>query len=646
MILVPTAGLLALATTVSAQYGPGGQYGPAGLDNNGRFGGSDDGGFGSERGGPSQSFIDSRQRMLIAHGVLASLAFVILFPLGSILIRLGSFRGAWLIHGLFQIFAYLVYTAAVGLGIWLAQQAPSQVGLLDKYHPIIGLLLFALLFFQPVMGYIHHLRFKKLQRRTVWSYGHLWLGRIAITLGMINGGLGLLLAYDAPLGFAPSTGQVIAYGIVAPLIWLLYVTAAIVGERRRAIAGRNIDDETRKAAGSESSAASWLAPRKERYGIVMGKPKLALQVPADHTITIPTSDSLPGCLHGTLTFSNVPPECGIEITLVRIGRLKRGKEIKDDTASKKLLGELGFLGSQKEQKQEQVDYLHSEKINQDLRIIREIAGPVRLEPSRTVSFPETTFAVRASFDPPCFNLKNTTIPTTLRLNGLNLPITNSMRMTETRWLVPREVRWNLEETTVLITGCPDTTGHLPMSTAQRIFKKRQIASGKEKLKLKYPFTRPGNTPVTMHPDKSGLSIPFTISTPEDIPLGDSSALAVAGGHVLHTVLDIAANDPNGLQKRFAVYLEYTLHVWLRIGEDVFDETSGDLVNRKMDEMAYTVVCPLVQHSTNTQQGDDAEPVPIVPPTYDGVWEQPPPDYSTPLDPAASKVLPAVAAGNF
>lgn len=206
--------------------------------------------------------------MLIAHGVLASLAFVMLFPAGSILIRLGSFRGAWLIHGLFQIFAYLVYTAAVGLGIWLAQQAPSQVGLLDRYHPIIGLLLFALLFFQPIMGYIHHLRYKKLQRRTVWSYGHLWLGRIAITLGMINGGLGLLLAYDAPLGFAPSKGQVIAYGVIAALMWLLYVTAAIVGERRRASAGRMIDGETGKAAGSESSPASSLAPHKERYGYV------------------------------------------------------------------------------------------------------------------------------------------------------------------------------------------------------------------------------------------------------------------------------------------------------------------------------------------------------------------------------------------
>lgn len=85
---------------------------------------------------------------------------------------------------------------------------------------------------------------------------------------MINGGLGLLLAYDAPLGFAPTQGQVIAYGIVAAIMWLAYVTAAIVGERKRAVAGRKIDDETGKRVDNEGSPASSISPHKERYGYV------------------------------------------------------------------------------------------------------------------------------------------------------------------------------------------------------------------------------------------------------------------------------------------------------------------------------------------------------------------------------------------
>lgn len=420
---------------------------------------------------------------------------------------------------------------------------------------------------------------------------------------------------------------------------------------------------------------------------MMGKPKVVLQVPADHTIVIPADGASDSLLRGTLSFSNVPPQCVVDITLARVGRLEKARETNNDTASKKLLSELGFMGLQKEKECKQFNYFLAEKLcgcyissppgtttsrttkcdfdltipgylpatidlpsvgisyailatctlpngkisqtSQDLRIIRETTEPLRLEPSRTVSFPETTFAVRTTFGTPSFELKDTTIPTTLQLNGLNLPITSSMRVTETRWLVPREIRWDLEETAIIVTGCPDATGHLPMSIAQRVLAKRQIAAGREKLKLKYPFTRPGNTPIMMHADKSGLSIPFTISAPKNVSLGDSTALAVAGGHILHTILDTTAQDPNGLQERFAVYLEYKLHVWLRIGEDVFDEASGDLVNRKMDEMAYTVVCPLAQQLALTEQNSDDELAPIIPPSYDGVWEQPPPDYSTP-----------------
>jgi hypothetical protein len=167
----------------------------------------------------------------IAHGVLASLAFVILFPAGSILIRLASFRGLWLVHGLFQIFAFVVYIAAFALGVWMTNQAPSQVNLIGRYHPIIGIVVFVVLFIQPVLGLIHHFQFKKHGRRTFWSYGHLWLGRLLIPIGMINGGLGLLLATETGYG-RPTTGQIAAYGAIAGLMSILWAAAAIIGERR------------------------------------------------------------------------------------------------------------------------------------------------------------------------------------------------------------------------------------------------------------------------------------------------------------------------------------------------------------------------------------------------------------------------------
>jgi hypothetical protein len=99
---------------------------------------------------------------------------------------------------------------------------------INKYHPIIGIVVFACLFFQPILGLLHHSFFKKHQRRTLWSHAHLWLGRSVITLGIINGGLGFMLADDPK-----NKSAMIAYSVIAGVVWLLWVSASIIGERRR-----------------------------------------------------------------------------------------------------------------------------------------------------------------------------------------------------------------------------------------------------------------------------------------------------------------------------------------------------------------------------------------------------------------------------
>ncbi|KAF2449853.1 iron reductase domain protein [Karstenula rhodostoma CBS 690.94] len=169
------------------------------------------------------------QKMLIAHGVLAALAFVIFFPTGAIAIRLASFTGVVWFHAAFQAFAYIVYIAAFGLGVYIA----SEQRMLSETHPIIGIVVFVVLFFQPILGLLHHVMYKKHHARTVWSHLHLWLGRAAITLGIINGGLGLQLANNSPrAGF-------IAYGVIAGVVWLVWVAAIVLGEKRRARAAKD-----------------------------------------------------------------------------------------------------------------------------------------------------------------------------------------------------------------------------------------------------------------------------------------------------------------------------------------------------------------------------------------------------------------------
>jgi hypothetical protein len=73
---------------------------------------------------------------------------------------------------------------------------------------------------------IHHRAYKSLEKRTGWSYGHIFTGRAAVILGMVNGGLGLQLA-DARRSY------IIAYGVFAGLMGVLYIGAIVYGETRR-----------------------------------------------------------------------------------------------------------------------------------------------------------------------------------------------------------------------------------------------------------------------------------------------------------------------------------------------------------------------------------------------------------------------------
>ena len=63
-----------------------------------------------------------------------------------------------------------------------------------------------------------------------WSYVHIWLGRAAITLGIINGGLGLQWADSMNMS---SRGGIIAYAVIAAIVWWVWVVAIVIGERRR-----------------------------------------------------------------------------------------------------------------------------------------------------------------------------------------------------------------------------------------------------------------------------------------------------------------------------------------------------------------------------------------------------------------------------
>lgn len=159
--------------------------------------------------------------IVTTHGTIASISFLVLFPVGGIVVRVLSLP-IW-VHAGLQILSYVCFVAAAGLGIYIASVENAFI----TSHAIIGIILLGLLTFQPFFGVAHHRVYRKIRRRTWSSYFHIWEGRIIILLGMINGGLGIRLAGGL------STGYITAYGVVAGVMGLAYLAAIVFGEVKR-----------------------------------------------------------------------------------------------------------------------------------------------------------------------------------------------------------------------------------------------------------------------------------------------------------------------------------------------------------------------------------------------------------------------------
>lgn len=173
-------------------------------------------------------------RVRAIHGTLAGLAFVGLFPIGGILIRLGSFTNLVWIHAGLQLLAYAIYVVAFAMGIWLMRTLQPA----NHAHPLIGSLIFLIFLSQPLTGWLHHRFFVRAGRRGKASVFHLVIGRAAVIIGILNGGMGLHMAQV-------SLGAGVAYGVVAALMLMAYIGAIVVGEtrRRRSAQARAVQSE-------------------------------------------------------------------------------------------------------------------------------------------------------------------------------------------------------------------------------------------------------------------------------------------------------------------------------------------------------------------------------------------------------------------
>ncbi|KAK4671878.1 hypothetical protein QC764_609540 [Podospora pseudoanserina] len=212
----------------------------------------------------SRAPFDTQQAMnyRTIHGILASLAMVVLFPIGSILLRVLPGKWGFWVHVIFQVLATIIYISGAALGIYLVNMIRIPSGSLlsntsTNYHPILGLVLLVLFLIQPVLGVVHHLKFRKVQKRQIWSQLHLANGRGSIIIGIITGGLGLHLSQA-------TNQKKTVYAAVAGVIGAIWIGVSVWAELKRK---KKLTDTEKAKEGEDESMVRRKSGEEVKTGV-------------------------------------------------------------------------------------------------------------------------------------------------------------------------------------------------------------------------------------------------------------------------------------------------------------------------------------------------------------------------------------------
>ncbi|KAI1467524.1 putative iron reductase domain protein [Daldinia caldariorum] len=157
--------------------------------------------------------LNNKNTVIACHGVLMSIVMVLFYPVGAALMPLA---GNWFPHTMVQLASYILMWIAFSFGV-------TAAGLLgyDFYSPhlLLGTIVVGLMGLQPVLGCLHHIHYQRHQTRNFLSHAHRWYGRVLMLLGIVNGGLGLMLARE-------TTEPIVLYCVFAVLTSLFYIVAS------------------------------------------------------------------------------------------------------------------------------------------------------------------------------------------------------------------------------------------------------------------------------------------------------------------------------------------------------------------------------------------------------------------------------------
>lgn len=161
------------------------------------------------------------QSLINAHAVLLGGSFLIFFPLGIFLLRLYTVRAHWICQALATFLSFIGFMIAFAMsGMEGRPDSTFRTG-----HQILGIMLFVLMLPQLVLGWAHHMKFKKTGWGTWMAVPHINLGRIVMFLGLITGITGFKLSEN-------DSGAVV-YGLAAGAV-IISIIVLTVWHRKKA----------------------------------------------------------------------------------------------------------------------------------------------------------------------------------------------------------------------------------------------------------------------------------------------------------------------------------------------------------------------------------------------------------------------------
>ncbi|KAJ8067377.1 hypothetical protein OCU04_004728 [Sclerotinia nivalis] len=182
-----------------------------------------------------------------AHAVLMVLVFVGLLPLGIVILR---FLNCPRWHALNETISLVIALIGLGIGAQMGTLYNRTKGF-KSGHEIFGLIIVVAMIGQWILGFLHHRMYKKTSTTTKFAPIHVWLGRIIIPAGIINGFIGFPLALNSKFDYALLVCTLLIIIIFAPLLFWGY-------KRRQA---KEIEAITSETEGYQ--AEPWRAPQAQ-----------------------------------------------------------------------------------------------------------------------------------------------------------------------------------------------------------------------------------------------------------------------------------------------------------------------------------------------------------------------------------------------